>query len=84
MPEATWKNERAYAMRLIGESMEMLGQDGMEWFRKGVAEDPTVRETWIALSSAAAKKKLWAESFGAALSALAIENQQYVYTMSPD
>jgi tetratricopeptide (TPR) repeat protein len=84
MPESEWLNERAYAMRLIGESMENLGQDGMVWFRRGVAEDPSVRETWIALSSAASKKKLWAESFGAALSALAIENHQYIYTMNPD
>ena len=45
MPEASWKNERAYAMRLIGDSYDALGQDGMEWYRKGVAEDPTDRKS---------------------------------------
>jgi tetratricopeptide (TPR) repeat protein len=84
MPEATWKNERAYAMRLLGDSEDALGRDGMSWYRKGVAEDPTVRETWLALGEAAARRGMWAESYGAAKSALAITEQQFVYTMSPD
>ena len=84
MPEANWRNERAYAMRLLGDCEEALGRDGMMWYRRGVAEDPTVRETWLALSQAAAKRKLWAEAYSAAKSALAITEQQFVYTMSPD
>jgi tetratricopeptide (TPR) repeat protein len=55
----------------------------MIWYRRGVAEDPTVRETWLALAHAASRRKLWAESYSAAKSALAIEEQQYVYTMDP-
>lgn len=84
MPQATWNNERAYAMRLIGDSYDAVGQDGMEWYRKGVAEDAGVRETWIALSSAASKRGLWAESYGAAKCALAITERNYSYTASPD
>ena len=84
MPEATWNNERAYAMRLIGDSYEALGKDGLEWYRKGVAEDPKVRETWIALAAATSKKGLWPESYGAALSALAITEPNYSYTATPD
>lgn len=83
MPEATWNNERAYAMRLLGDSEDALGRDGMSWYRKGVSEDPTVRETWLALSEAASRRGLWAESYGAAKSALAITEQQFVYTMDP-
>jgi tetratricopeptide (TPR) repeat protein len=83
LPEATWNNERAYAMRLLGDADEALGRDGMGWYRKGVAEDPTVRETWLALAEAAGKKGLWSESYGAAKSALAITEQQFVYTMDP-
>mgnify|MGYP003325625550 CR=1 FL=1 len=83
MPEADWKNERAYAMRLLGDAEDSLGRDGMIWYRRGVAEDPTVRETWLALAHAASRRKLWAEAYSAAKSALAIENQQYVYTMDP-
>ena len=83
MPEADWKNERAYAMRLLGDAEDSLGRDGMIWYRRGVAEDPTVRETWLALAHAASRRKLWAEAYSAAKSALAIENQQFVYTMDP-
>mgnify|MGYP003345152135 CR=1 FL=1 len=83
MPEAKWNNERAYAMRLLGDSEEALGRDGMGWYRKGCAEDPNVRETWLALSSAASSKRLWAESFGAALMALRIEEPVFTYTMDP-
>lgn len=84
MPEATWNNERAYAMRLLGDSYDALGQDGMGWYRKGVAEDASVRETWIALASAASKRGLWSESYGAAMSALAIKEPNYSYTATPD
>lgn len=83
LPEATWNNERAYAMRLLGNCEEALGRDGLAWYRKGVAEDPTVRETWLALAEATSKKQLWAESYGAAKSALSITEQQFVYTMDP-
>lgn len=83
LPEATWNNERAYAMRLLGDAEEALGRDGMGWYRKGVAEDANVRETWLALAEAASKKGLWSESYGAAKSALAITEQQFVYTMDP-
>lgn len=84
MPEANWKNERAYAMRLLGDAEESLGRDGMMWYRRGVAEDPNVRETWIALASAASRHKLWAEAYGAALTALSIKQPHFNYTMSPE
>ena len=83
LPDATWANERAYAMRLLGDAEDALGRDGLGWYYKGVAEDRTVRETWLALGTAAARRGLWAESYGAAKSALAITEQQYVYTMDP-
>lgn len=83
LPGADWKNERAYAMRLIGDAEEALGRDGMTWYRMGCAEEPSVREPWLALAAAASKKKLWAESYGAAKTALEIKNPAYVYTNDP-
>lgn len=83
MPGADWNNERAYAMRLIGDAEEELGRDGMSWYRRGCAEDSNVRETWLALASAASKKQMWAEAYGAAMMALNIKNPIYVYTMDP-
>lgn len=81
MPTATWHNERAYALRLIGVSNEQLGRDGMNWYRKAVAEDPSVRETWCDLAQACYAKGLWEECYGAACNALKITKNTFVYTV---
>lgn len=83
MPEATWHIERSMAMRLLGDSYEALGHDGMSWYRKACAEAPDTREAWCDLASACYKKGLWEECFSSAANALKIENQEYNYTMSP-
>lgn len=81
MPEAVWEIERAYAMRLIGESMEALKLDGwMNWYRKGCAEAPTMREPWVALADACYRQSLWEECFGAALCALRLTERPLTYT----
>jgi tetratricopeptide (TPR) repeat protein len=81
MPEATWNNERAYAMRLIGNCYDSLGQDGMNWYRRAVSEDPSVRETWCELAQACYGKGLWEECYGAACNALKLTECTYVYTI---
>ena len=70
-------------MRLMGDSEEALGRDGMPWYRRGCAEDGSVRESWIALAAAASKKSMWAESYGAAKMALQIDTPVFSYTMDP-
>ena len=74
MPQATWQNERAYAMRLLGKSHEELGQgwDALKWYRLAVAEAPNTRETWVDLSMFCYRNSMWIESYSAAKSALAI------------
>ena len=86
LPGATWENERCYAMRLLGKSHEELGNwvEGLKWYRLAVAEAPGTREPWVDLSMVAYRHGLWAESYSAALSALAIKDKQAVYTMDPD
>lgn len=81
MPEAVWDVERAYAMRLIGDSMEKLGRDGwMNWYRKGCAEAPSMREPWIALAEACYRRGLWEECYGAAKCALRLKQRPLTYT----
>ena len=75
MPQAVWKNERAFAMRLLGNCTNDLA-----WYRRAVAEDPTVRETWCELAMACSKNQLWDECLSAAKSALAITQRQNFYT----
>jgi tetratricopeptide (TPR) repeat protein len=83
LPTATWGLERSHTMRLIGSSLEKLGQDGMKWFRLAVAEDPTIRENWYDLAAACYRKQLWAESYGAAKTALSITDNKAQHTSGP-
>jgi len=85
MPEATWPNERCYAMRLISKSHMELGNvwEGLKWARLAVAEAPGTREPWVELAMATYRNNMWAESFSAAMSALGITNKEEVYTMDP-
>lgn len=85
MPTATWANERAYAMRLLGKCYQNLNDvnTSLKWYRLAVAEDPSVRETWLDLAMGAYHFSLWRECYHAAMSALAINERQYLYTADP-
>ena len=85
MPEATWVNERCYAMRLLGKAYAEKGQphEALKWFRLAVAEAPGTREPWVELSIQCYRLCMWAESYAAAKSALQITDKALVYTMDP-
>lgn len=85
MPQATWKNERAYAMRLLGKCYSELGNysESLKWHRLAVAEAPDTRETWVELSLICYRLGMWAECYSAAKSALNIRDKTLVYTMDP-
>lgn len=86
MPEATWENERCYAMRLLGKAHDSInnGWEAMKWYRRACAEAPNTREPWVDLAMACFRWSLWAECYGAAKSALAITDKQLVYTCDPE
>ena len=83
MPEATWPNERCYAMRLLGKSYDELKWGGLVWHRRACAEAPNTREPWCDLAMACYRKGLWEECYAAASNALKITNKEAVYTMDP-
>lgn len=85
MPEAVWANERSYAMRLLGKSYDHLGQsdEALKWFRRAIAEDSSVRDTWCDLALSCYSKKMWNECYAAAESALKIKHRQLIYTIDP-
>lgn len=85
MPEATWPNERCYALRLIGKAFDEVGHadEALKHYRLAVAEAPGTREPWVELSLACYRRSLWAESYSAAKSALRITDKALVYTMDP-
>jgi tetratricopeptide (TPR) repeat protein len=85
MPEATWQNERCYAMRLLGKAHEHLGQnqEAHKWYRLAVAEAPGTREPWCELAMFSYMRSKWVECYSAAKSALEIKDKALVYTMDP-
>lgn len=86
MPEATWINERCYAMRLLGKSYEHLGKitESVKWYRAAVAEAPNTREPWVDLAMSAYNRKDWDESYYACHQAFKIKDKQLVYTCDPE
>jgi glycosyltransferase involved in cell wall biosynthesis len=82
MPEATWVNDRCYAMRVLGQCYAALGDQiaAEAWYHKAAAEAPHTREPWVALAKLYYEQHKWAESYGAAMHALSIKNKELVYT----
>lgn len=86
MPSATWINERCYAMRLLGKSYFMTGNnyEAFVWLRRACAEAPMTREPWCDLSAMCYKFQMWEECYSAATTALKIKDRQHVYTCDPE
>lgn len=84
MPEATWQNERCYAMRLLGKAYDALGQDGRGWYRKACQEAPDTREPWVELAQSCYSKRDWQGCYDAAKQSLEIKDKNLVYTMNPE
>lgn len=84
-PQATWINERCYAMRLLGKSYDALGdkQRAIDWYVMAANEAPNTREPWVELASIYQTQKQWQLAFNAVEKALQITNKEAVYTMDP-
>lgn len=83
MPEATWPNERSYAMRLLGRCHEETNGDPLYWYRRACAEAPQTREAWRDLAMCCYRRGIWQECYSSAANGLAIKNKELVYTMDP-
>jgi len=86
LPGANWPNERCYAYRVMARCYNELGDwnGAMKAARMGVVEAPHTREPWCEIAKLAYQRHQWAECYGAAKSALAIENREFVYTVDPE
>lgn len=86
MPEATWQNERCYAMRLLGKSFDAMGdrEEATRWLLRACAEAPNTREPWVELSLMYYTQAMWHQSWSAAMTALAIQDREFVYTCDPE
>lgn len=86
MPEATWANERCYAMRLLGQCYERLGdfEEAERWLLRASAEDPKTREPWCALAMLYYTQHRWQDCHSMATRTLEIVNRPLFYTCDPD
>lgn len=86
MPEATWQNERCYAMRSLGKAYdEKLDYwQALKWYRMAIAEAPGTREPWVDFAMSAYRKQMWKECFHASTMALEIKDKELVYTCDPE
>lgn len=85
MPEATWQNDRCYAMRVMGECYAALGDHGQAeaWYQRAAGEAPYTREPWVKLAKLYYDQGRWAECYGVAMRALSIKTREIVYTSEP-
>ena len=84
-PNANWSNERCYAMRVMAQAYEALGDHAQAqvWLEKATREAPNTREPWVELSDLARKTEQWKLSYECAKQALTIKDKALVYTMDP-
>jgi glycosyltransferase involved in cell wall biosynthesis len=75
MPEATWPNERCYAMRLLGKAYD---------HKQNPWEALGTREPWVDAAMSYYMKSMWKECFHASTMALEIKDKQLVYTCDPE
>ena len=85
MPEATWVNDRCYAMRVLGQAYLAKEDSQMaeSWYHRAAGEAPNTREPWVALARLYHNQHRWAECYGAAMRALSLTQRDFVYTSEP-
>lgn len=85
MPEATWNDERCYAMRVMSKCYQGLNQilNAENWLLKAAAESSNSREPWVALAQLYYGLNQWPECYAAAMRALSINKRELVYTADP-
>lgn len=61
MPEAVWADERSASMRYLARAYAGKGMDAeaRQWFHRGIAEAPHLRETFVDFAAYLAEQKEW-------------------------
>lgn len=85
MPEAVWREERSYAMRLLSKSYAETGdaENAEKWLHLACVEAPGMREPWCDAALHMYKASRWPECFAYASRALLIQNRANLYMADP-
>lgn len=81
LDECNHPSERGYAYRMMSRAAHCMGdnQGALDYARKCVTEDPSMRESWCALAWECAYQGRWLESLSAASAALNVHERGNVY-----
>jgi hypothetical protein len=84
MPQATWRNERAYAERLLGKAYQAMGSpEAGAHYAAACREAPNTREPWVDLAQYHHDCGEWAACLDAVKRALQVTDKEAVYTADP-
>ncbi len=85
LPTARWLEERSASMRFIAHSYEELGnkREARAWLFKSLAEDPDVREPYLALAKAGYLEADWPLCFAMAEKGLTVTESTGSYLVDP-
>lgn len=85
MPQAHWKPERSYAMRLLGDCCVVMNEKLMaeEWYRKAINEAPEFREPWVAYGRYMLNQDRKVQALALYEQALKIKTRESVYLIEP-
>jgi len=74
-----WYVERSAVCRAAGQACVELGKDeqALQWFQRGVKENPTELEPWFAIAQFAYSKGQWQNCWDAAIKRLELEPQTH-------
>lgn len=81
LPTATWKPERAAAMRMLA---KMDTDNSLYWYVKATKETPDRRESWYHLANYFYTCEYWEGCYDAALKCIDIEHKQLEYLNEAD
>ena len=81
MPNATWKDERAYMMRMLARLLQKASDWGQaeKWLVQATNEAPHRRESWVDLSQFYYEKQNWDGCLSAAETGISIEIGRYAW-----
>ena len=85
MNGASNQNERCYAMRLLGQTYNSMGDQASaeKWLLQAAGEGPNTREPWCNLAMLMYQQSRWHECYAYSFRALTITDRALVYTGDP-
>lgn len=85
LPRSNWRNERCYAMRLLGKAFNIKEDvnEATKWYLSAIKEAPNTREPWCDFAHFLYDQQKWADCLLSIEALLRITEREFVYTCDP-